>query len=107
MRLGSLCHIRSKKNALKTYIVVYPDIDEVIEERSERNSWLPSILTVPGEVSQLKTKQKATVKVTNEPFVLLNELKDRNGNFYYQCLYNDSYGWIIGSRKNFDIVEET
>ena len=106
MRLGTMCHIKNKKNALKTYVVVYPDIEEVIEERNERNSWLPSILTVPSEATQLKTKQKVTVKVTNEPFVLLNELKDKLGNFYYQCLYNDSYGWIIGNKKSFDIIEE-
>lgn len=106
MRLGSMCHIKSKKNALNTYVVLYPDIEEVLEERCTQNNWLPSILTVPSSVNYLSTKHKATVRRTDEPFVLLKEFQDGHGSLYYQCLYNDSFGWIIGSKKNFDIIEE-
>jgi len=103
MRIGSLCHIKSKKNALQTFVVVYPDIDYVLEQRNKKNSWLPCILT-----SSLcnPTQSSSKLKSTNESFVLLNKMQDEHGSFYYQCLYSDMFGWIIGSKKLFDIIEE-
>jgi hypothetical protein len=103
MRIGSLCHIKSKKNALQTFVVVYPDIDFVLEQRNKKNSWLPCILTS----SLCKPPQSSSkLKSTNESFVLLNKMQDEHGSFYYQCLYSDMFGWIIGSKKLFDIIEE-
>lgn len=103
MRIGSLCHIKSKKNALQSFVVVYPDIDLVLEERNKKNSWLPSILTSSlCKVTQPLTK----LKPTNESFVLLNKMQDEHGSFYYKCLYSDMFGWIIGSKKQFEIIEE-
>ena len=102
MRKGSLCYIKSKKNALQSYVVLYSNIDDVLNERLRNNSWMPSILT-----SELcKTPKQSTMKPTNEPFVLLDELKDENGGFYYKCLYDDIFGWIIGSKKQFELVEK-
>jgi len=37
---------------------------------------------------------------------MLAEKKDCNGNLYYRCLYNDSFGWIIGNQKSFELEEE-
>jgi len=103
MRIGSLCHIKSKKNALQSFIVVYPDLNLVLEERNKNNSWLPSILTsVLGKLPQ----PSATLKPINENFMLLNKIQDEYGNFYYECLYSDMFGWIIGSKKQFEIIEE-
>lgn len=101
MKLGSMCYIKSKKNALQSFVVLYPDIDAVLKERNKYNNWLPSILT--SELS--RPALNAKMKSTNETFVLLNELKDENGACYYKCLYSDTYGWIIGSKKHFDIIE--
>lgn len=103
MRIGSLCHIKSKKNALQSFVVVYPDIELVLEERNKKNSWLPCILTS----SLCKLPQPLTkLKPTNESFVLLKKMQDEHGSFYYKCLYSDMFGWIIGSKKQFDIIEE-
>ena len=96
-----MCFIKSKKNALQSFVVLYPDIEAVLKERIEHNNWLPSILT--SDLS--KPALNASMKSTNEPFVLINEIKDENGGFYYKCLYPDTYGWIIGSKKHFDIIE--
>lgn len=103
MRIGSLCHIKSKKNALQSFMVLYSDIEAVLKERNKNNNWLPCMLT--SELSKLPA-QSATMKSTTEPFVLLNQLQDENGSFYYQCLYSDMFGWIIGSKKHFEIIEE-
>ena len=103
MRIGSLCHIKSKKNALQSYVVVYPDIETLLEERNKKNSWLPCILT--SELCNLP-KPSTALKSTNESFVLLNKMQDEHGSFYYKCLFSDMYGWIIGSKKQFDIIEE-
>ena len=103
MRIGSLCHIKSKKNALQSFVVVYSDLNLVLEERNKKNSWLPSILTSAlGKLPQPST----TLKPTNESFVLLNKMQDEHGSFYYKCLYSDMFGWIIGSKKQFEIIEE-
>ena len=48
MERGSLCHIRSKKNSLNSYVVLYSDINELIEARTKRNEWLPSIVSQPN-----------------------------------------------------------
>jgi len=45
MERGSLCRIKCKRNSLKSYVVLYPDLDEVIEARTKRNMWLPSIVS--------------------------------------------------------------
>lgn len=103
MRIGSLCHIKSKKNALQSFVVLYPDINTVLEERNKNNNWLPCLLT--SELSKLP-QQSAAMKSTQETFVLLDKLQDENGSFYYQCLYSDMFGWIIGSKKHFEIIEE-
>ncbi len=102
MRKGSLCYIKSKKNSLQSYVVLYSDIDDVLNQRTKNNNWMPSILT-----SELcKTPKRSTMKSTTEPFILLDELKDENGGFYYKCLYGDIFGWIIGSKKQFELVEK-
>jgi len=106
MRQGAMCHIKSKRNALSSYIVLYPDIDEVLEEINKNNRWLPSLTTAPGIVSYLSIKQRATVRHVNEKFVLLDKLESGTGSFYYRCLYNDRYGWIIGRNKTFELEEE-
>ncbi len=103
MRLGSFCHIKSKRNALQSFVVLYPDIDVVLKERTRNNAWLPSILT--SEFTRLP-KESVAMKPTAEPFVLVNELKDENGSLYYKCLYGDMFGWIIGSKKQLELVEE-
>jgi aminopeptidase-like protein len=104
MERGSLCRIKCKRNSLKSYVVLYPDLDEVIEARTKRNMWLPSI------VSQLNvsvaTKQLVELKPVKQFFAMLAEKKDCNGNLYYSCLYNDSFGWIIGNQKSFELEEE-
>lgn len=105
MRLGSFCHIKNKKPALSSYIVLYPNIEEVLQERNLHNNWLPSISSTPNIIPD-KIKQKVFIKRTDEPFVLLSEFQDDNGSLYYQCLYNDSSGWIIGSQKNYEIITE-
>lgn len=103
MRLGSLCHIKSKKNALQSFMVLYSDIEDVLKERNKNNSWLPCMLATKPIV--LPTKSIAT-KPATESFVLLNEMQDENGNIYYRCLYSDIYGWIIGSKKHFEVVKD-
>lgn len=103
MRIGSLCHIKSKKNALQSFVVVYPDLNLVLEERNKNNSWLPSILT---SALSKPPQPSTTLKPTNESFVLLNKMQDEHGSFYYKCLYSDMFGWIIGSKKQFEIIEE-
>lgn len=103
MRIGSLCHIKSKKNALQSFVVVYSDLNLVLEERNKKNGWLPSILT--SALNKLP-QPSTTLKPTNESFVLLNKMQDEHGSFYYKCLYSDMFGWIIGSKKQFEIIEE-
>jgi len=102
MRKGSLCYIKSKKNSLHSYVVLYSDINDVINERLRNNSWMPSILT--SEIC--KNPKQSTMKSTNEPFLLIDEYKDEKGGFYYKCLYSDMFGWIIGSKKQFELVEK-
>lgn len=102
MKLGSMCCIKSKKNSLQSYVVLYPDIDAVLIEKNKRNNWLPCILT--SELS--KPVLNGKMIPIKESFILLNEIKDENGCCYYKCLYGDSYGWIIGSRKHYDIIED-
>lgn len=106
MENGTLCHIKSKKNSLKSFVVLYPNVEEIIEARTKRNEWLPSI--VSGTNIKLPVRE-AVLKPVNEYeyFAVLDSKQDCNGNFYYRCLYNDSYGWIIDSRKNFILKEET
>ena len=106
MRQGSLCYIKSKKNALNPYMVIYSDIDEVLTQRNKNNAWLPSMTTEANIKSLLPTKQNICMKSTNERFVLLEEIEDNNGSFYYRCLYNDRCGWLIGNKKNYTIIEE-
>lgn len=101
MKLGSMCFIKSKKNSLQSYVVLYPDIEAVLAEKTKHNNWLPCILT--SELS--KPSLNGKMIPTQEPFILLSELKDENGCCYYKCLYGDSYGWIIGSKKHYDIIE--
>lgn len=103
MHLGSMCRIKSKKNSLQSFMVLYQDIETVLKTRNTNNSWLPCMLT--SELSRLPL-QTATMKSTEEPFVLVNEMQDEHGSFYYKCLYSDMFGWIIGSKKHFDIIEE-
>lgn len=104
MKCGSLCHVKSKRNSLNSFVVVYPDIDEIIEARTKRNQWFPSIVSQPN--ISLCLNQSVDFKPVNQHFAVLGERQDCNGNFYYRCLYNDSYGWIIGSRKSFEFKEE-
>jgi hypothetical protein len=106
MRQGAMCHIKSKKNALSSYVVLYSDIDEVLEEINKNNRWLPSLTTSPSTVKFLPMKQQATVRRLEEKFVLLDEIKSNSGSFYYRCLYNDRFGWIIGRNKSFELEEE-
>lgn len=106
MRRGAMYHIKSKKNALNSYVVLYPDINEVLEETSKNNRWLPSLTTSPSVVSYLYIKQRATVRRLDEKFMLLDKLETGTGSFYYRCLYNDRYGWIIGKNKTFELEEE-
>ena len=106
MKKGSLCYIKNKKNALNPYMIIYSDIEEVLTQRTKNNAWLPSMTTEATINKILPTKQKIYMKSINERFILLQELKDNNGSFYYHCLYNDSVGWIIGNKKNYSIIEE-
>lgn len=80
------------------------DVDEVIEARTKFNQWFPSIVTQPN--ISIETKQSVVLKPTNQWFAIMAERKDCNGNLYYRCLYNDSFGWIIGSQKSFEIEEQ-
>ena len=107
MKKGSLCFIKNKKNALNPYVVVYSDIDEVLKQRNKNNSWLPCMTTSANIKKFLPTKQRVLLKSLEETFLLIEELKDDNGSFYYHCLYNDSCGWIIWSKKNFTIEEKS
>lgn len=104
MEYGSLCQIKCKRNLLKPYVVVYQDLDEVIEARTKHNKWLPSIVT-QSSVS-VSVTQPVVLKPVNQLFAMMAEKKDCNGNLYYRCLYNDSYGWIIGNRKSFELQEQ-
>ncbi len=106
MRQGSLCFIKNKKNALSPYVVVYSDINEVLNQRNKNNSWLPCMTTSGSIKKLLSTTQRISLKPLDETFVLIEELKDNNGSCYYHCLYNDSCGWIIGNKKNFTIEEK-
>ena len=103
MELGNLCKIVCKRNSLQTYVVVYPDVEEVIEARTKYNKWLPSIVSQKN--ISVPTKQKVDIKPVSQLFAIMAEKKDCNGNLYYRCLYNDSCGWIIGNKKDF-IIEE-
>ena len=104
MEYGSLCQIKCKRNLLESYVVVYPDVDEVIEARTKHNKWLPSIVS-QSNIS-VSVKQLVTLKPVNQWFAIMAEKKDCYGNLYYRCLYNDSYGWIIGNRKSFELQEQ-
>ena len=106
MERGSLCHIKSKKNSLKSYVVLYPDVNEIIEARTKRNEWLPSIVSQPNISLSTRIKEFA-IKPVKQCFAVLDKKQDCNGNFYYRCLYNDSHGWIMENRKNFELEEET
>jgi hypothetical protein len=105
MECGSLCNIKSKKNSLKSYVVLYTDINELIEARTKKNEWLPSIVSQPN-VCLSPVIKDFIVKPVNQYFAVLDKKQDCNGNFYYRCLYNDSHGWIIENRKNFELKEE-
>ena len=107
MKQGSLCFIKNKKNALNPFVVVYSDIEEVLNQRNKNNSWLPCMTTSTNIKKFLPTKQRILLKSLEETFLLIEELKDDNGSFYYHCLYNDSCGWIIGSKKNFTVEEKS
>ena len=104
-RSGTLCQIKSKKCALNTFMVLYPDLEEVLLEKNVNNSWLPSTMTDPAGVSELVLKQHPFAKPASDQFVLLEEKTDDNGTAYFKCLYGDLFGWIIGSTKSFEIVE--
>lgn len=104
MEYGSLCRIKSKKNSLNSYIVLYSDINELIEARTKRNEWLPSIVSQPN--INLSGVKEFTTKSIKQYFAVLDKKQDCFGNFYYRCLYNDSYGWIIENRKNFELKKE-
>ena len=105
MECGSLCNIKSKKNSLKSYVVLYTDINELIEARTKKNEWLPSIVSQPN-VCLSPVIKDFIVKPVNQYFAVLDKKQDCNGNFYYRCLYNDSHGWIIENRKIFELKEE-
>lgn len=97
MENGTLCQIKSKKNCLKSFVVLYPNLDEIIEARTKRNEWLPSIVS---ETKNIKLPIKEVIlKPVNEYFAILDSRQDCNGNYYYRCLYNDTYGWIIDNRN--------
>lgn len=104
MEYGSLCQIKCKRNLLQPYIVLYQDLDEVIEARTKYNKWLPSIVTQP-KIS-ISLSQDVVLKPIDQLFAIMAEKKDCYGNLYYRCLYNDSYGWIIGNRKSFELKEQ-
>jgi hypothetical protein len=104
MECGSLCHIRSKKNSINSYVVLYSDINELMEARTKRNEWLPSIVSQTNiNVNGIK---EFTIKPVKQYFAVLDKKQDCYGNFYYRCLYNDSHGWIIENRKSFELEKE-
>lgn len=105
MKDGTLCHIKCKRNALTTYVVLYPNLDEVIEARTKRNQWFPSIVSQTNIKIPLSSNQPVCLKPTKQSFAVLDQTEDCNGNLYYRCLYNDSYGWIINNRKAFELEE--
>jgi hypothetical protein len=104
MHSGTLCYIKSKRNSLSSYVVVYDNVDEIIEARTKHNRWLPSIVSQPNV--PITAEHHATIKPVNQWFAVLDEKKDCNGNLYYRCLYNDSFGWIIGNKKSFQLEEQ-
>lgn len=103
---GSLCTIKSKKPSPNSYVVLYPDLEEVIRERIENNTYLPSLLATSDPPELLSLKQTPFIKLAKETFVLLKQTTDENGSIYFQCLYKDKSGWLINSSRNFDIIEE-
>lgn len=104
MECGSLCYIKSKKNSLNSYVVLYSDINELIEARTKRNEWLPSIVSQPT-INVAGVKQ-FIVKPVRQYFAVIDKKQDCYGNFYYRCLYNDSHGWIMENRKSFKLEKE-
>jgi len=104
MEHGTLCYIKSKRNSLNSYVVVYENVEEVIEARTKHNKWFPSIVSQP--IVTADTAHPTTVKPVKQWFAVMGEKKDCNGNLYYRCLYNDSFGWIIGNQKSFELEEQ-
>lgn len=104
MEHGDLCQIKCKKNSLATpHVVLYPDIDEVIDARVTRNEWLPSIITSSGITVGALSNRRFTAEPVTKPFAVLSETSDSCGNLYYKCLYDDGQGWIIGSRRSYSL----
>ena len=107
MRTGSIHHIKSRKNSFQSYVVVYPDLEELLDKRLNQNVWVPTILSQPAGLQAVGQSFKRMPKARNvlETFILLETKVDAYGRTYHHCLYNDSDGWIVDS-SNSCLVEE-
>lgn len=111
MKPGSICTLKSKRNTRKpVFVAVYPDLDLVLESRLKKNETIVSSTT--ENLGRLTTSgvKPWGLKGFSEMFVLLREVVDLYGHFYYECLYGDTrMGWIVKD-KNFQLIpieEET
>lgn len=110
IELGKRCEIASKahQNNHHMHVVVYhDDIENIIKLRSSIvGGFLPPTLTTYSLITQTSLLPKGTtVRSANDKFVLIDKKIDEHGNWYYQCLYTDDYGWIIGQPSVYQITE--
>lgn len=108
MKTGTLNRLLSKRNTLnKTYVVLYPNIEELVENRLFEGAWLPITTTQPTSVNHRtrSLKRQPLLKSVDETFLLVETWKDVYGTTYLHCLYNDSDGWIVDNTREYVIKE--
>lgn len=108
MKQGTLCTIKSKRQSVNSFLILYPDLEELLRLRNVENGWAPPMLSDPSELSQLTSLKQCPVAInTTDPVVFLEEKQDENGKMYFHCLCRDYQGWAVASSRHYDLVENT
>lgn len=104
MKPGSICTLKNRRNTRKpVFVAVYPDLELLLESRLKKNETIISTTTEFG-TAVTGAVQPWGLKGFSEVFVLLREVVDSYGHFYYNCLYGDTRtGWIVKD-KNFQVT---
>lgn len=105
MKPGSICTLKNRRNTRKpVFVAVYPDLELLLESRLKKNETIISTTTEKAGTLMTSTVKPWGLKDFGEMFVLLREVVDSYGHFYYECLYGDTrMGWIVKD-KNFQLL---